>query len=179
MSSSPTGEAADAEAASPSTYDGLLSLLQRCGARYRVLEHAPEGRTELVSAMRGHPVAQAAKCVVVLVKLGKKTPHYVLAVVPGDARVDFTALKQLVGGTYAAFASHEKAEELAGSASGTILPFSFHDRLELITDPELLASDEMFFNAARLDRSLALDSSNYRTIAAPRVAAIAARAEPA
>lgn len=150
-------------------YQRLLSLLDRAGAQYRVIEHPPEGRTEVVSAYRGHPLARAAKCLVVMVKLGKRTSRYFLAVVPGDARVDLQALKLLAGGTYAAVASTQKAEALAGSASGTILPFSFHPDLDLVVDPGLLRHPEIFFNAARLDHSLALNTQDYRRIADPQI----------
>ncbi|HEX8693694.1 MAG TPA: YbaK/EbsC family protein [Longimicrobium sp.] len=153
-------------------YARLIALLDRHGARYRTLDHAPEGRTELVSALRGHPPSQAAKCMVVMVKLGKKETRYVLAVVPGDARVDLQAVRALLGGTYASFARAETAERLAGSASGTILPFSFHPELELVADPALFDLGEIYFNAARLDRSLALDTRDYRALAAPRLARI-------
>ena len=57
-------------------YDKLIDLLDAKGARYRVLDHAPEGRTELVSELRGNALGQAAKCVVVMVKIGKKTKCY-------------------------------------------------------------------------------------------------------
>jgi Ala-tRNA(Pro) deacylase len=156
------------------TYDRLIALLDAHGARYRLIDHDPEGRTELVSRMRGNRLAQAAKCIVVMVKLGKKTTRYVLAVVAGDARVDLAAVKALLGGTYAAFASRDIAERLAGSGSGTILPFAFDDDLTLVVDPGLLANGEIFFNAARLDRSMALDTADYRTLAQPRVEPIAA-----
>ena len=79
------------------------------------------------------------------------------------------ALKALAGGTYVAFASTDRAEQLAGSISGTILPFSFHPDLELVVDPGLLEHPEIFFNAARLDRSLALNTDDYRKLADPRV----------
>ena len=59
--------------------------------------------------MRGHPVAQAAKCLVVMIKLGKKQTRYVLAVVPGDARLNIAAVKDLLGGTHAAFADVSKS----------------------------------------------------------------------
>jgi Ala-tRNA(Pro) deacylase len=156
------------------TYDRLVSLLDGEGARYRVIEHPPEGRTEVVSGHRGNPIASAAKCIVVMVKVGKKVTRYFLAVVPGDTRVDLAAVKALAGGTYVAFASTDKAEALAGSASGTILPFSFHPDLELIVDPTLLTHEEIFFNAARLDRSLALSTDDYRRLAEPKLHAIAA-----
>jgi Ala-tRNA(Pro) deacylase len=53
-------------------YDRLITDLDAVGARYRLIDHAPEGRTELVSALRGHHSAQAAKCLIVMVKIGKK-----------------------------------------------------------------------------------------------------------
>lgn len=164
---------------SDSAYAKLVALLDGGGARYELIDHAPEGRTELVSPLRGNELSHAAKCIVVMVKLGKKVKRHVLAVVPGDARVDLDALERLLGGTYAAFASPDVAERLAGSASGTILPFSFHPELELIADPGLLAHPRIFFNAARLDRSVALDIEDYVALARPRVEPIAAAAPAA
>ncbi|MGW2225855.1 YbaK/EbsC family protein [Streptomyces kanamyceticus] len=153
-------------------YTKLVGLLDERGATYRVIEHEAEGATEAVSALRGNTLEQAAKCIVVMVKIGKKTKRYVLAVVPGDRRVDLNALKALLGGTYAGFATQEVAERLSGSVSGTILPFSFDPELELVVDPALLEHEEIFFNAARLDRSLALRTADYREIAGPRTEAI-------
>ncbi len=104
-----------------------------------------------------------------MVKIGKKVTKYILAVIPGDARLDLNAVKALLQGTYIAFASSDIAEKLAGSVAGTILPFSFNAELELLVDPSLLENDEIFFNAARLDRSMALKTSDYVTLAKPRV----------
>jgi Ala-tRNA(Pro) deacylase len=157
-----------------SAYERLIADLDAAGARYRLIDHPPEGRTDLVSALRGHDVALAAKCLIVMVKVGKKQSRYVLAVVPGDARLDLPAVRALVGGTYVAFAGKEKAEELAGSVTGTVLPFSYHPRLELVADPALLRPPELFFNAARLDRSIALATDDYARLAAPRIAPITA-----
>lgn len=154
-------------------YERLICDLDAAGARYRIIDHEPEGRTDLVSALRGNDVAHAAKCLIVLVKIGKKQSRYVLAVVPGDARLDLEALKTLLGGTYAGFAATAKAEELAGSVTGTVLPFSYHPQLELIADPALLAFPELFFNAARLDRSIALATQDFVRLARPRLEPIA------
>ena len=154
-------------------YRRLIALLDANEAQYRLIDHPPEGQTDLVSAMRGHPVAQAAKCIILIVKLGKKTTRFVLAVVPGDARVDVNRLRALYGATYVGFAAVDVAERLAGSVAGTVLPFSFHPDLELIVDPVLLAHKEIFFNAAWLDRSLALRTSDYVALAKPRLDSIA------
>jgi Ala-tRNA(Pro) deacylase len=157
-------------------YQHLMTTLDAGGARYRVIDHEPEGRTEVVSAYRGHPVAHAAKCLIVMVKLTKRTSRYYLAVVPGDGRVDLQALKALAGGTYVAFASTDRAEALAGSRSGTILPFSFHPDLTTVADPALLTHPEMYFNAGRLDRSLALRTDDYVRLAQPHLHPITAAA---
>jgi Ala-tRNA(Pro) deacylase len=156
------------------TYTQLIALLDQHQAPYRFIDHAPQGQTDLVSAMRGNALSQAAKCIVLMVKQGKKVTNYVLAVVPGDARVDLQAVKTLLQATYVAFASSTIAERLAGSVAGTILPFSFNSDLELIVDPSLLENDELYFNAARLDRSMVLKTSDYVAIAKPRLASIAA-----
>jgi Ala-tRNA(Pro) deacylase len=156
-------------------YERLVDQLDAGQARYRVIDHAPEGRTELVSALRGNELGAAAKCMVVMVKVSKKHSRYVLAVVPGDTRVDFSALRAHFGGSYAAMADGDKAEQLAGSVAGTILPFSYDPRLDLVVDPSLLSVPEIYFNAGRLDRSIALATDDYLRLAAPRLAAIATR----
>jgi Ala-tRNA(Pro) deacylase len=162
----------DAAAAALGLYERLVADLDAAGAHYRLIDHPPEGRTDVVSALRGHDVALAAKCLVVMVKVGKKQSRYALAVVPGDTRLDLHAVRARLGGTYVAFAGKDKAEELAGSVSGTVLPFSYHPRLELIADPALFQAPELFFNAARLDRSIALATDDYARLAAPRLAPI-------
>src|SRR5581483_10427692 len=158
---------------SEDTYTKLIALLDSHGAHYRLIDHAPEGRTEIVSPMRGNALSQASQCIVLMVKQGKKVTKYILAVVPGDARVDLNAVKALIQGTYVAFASQDIAERLAGSVAGTVLPFSFNPELELLVDPSLLENDELYFNAARLDRSMVLKTSDYFEIARPRTGRIA------
>lgn len=130
------------------TYAQLVAFLGQHGARYRLIDHVPEGRTDIVSPMRGNTLSQAAKCIVLMVKIGKKVTKYVLAVVPGDARVDLQAVKAIIHGTYVSFASSDIAERLAGSVAGTILPFAFNPALALVVDPVLLENDEIYFNAA-------------------------------
>lgn len=154
-------------------YTQLITFLDDRSIPYRLIDHAPEGRTEIVSPMRGNSLSQAAKCIILMVKIGKKVTRYVLAVIPGDARVDLNTIKSLMGGTYISFASTDIAERLAGSVTGTILPFSFNPELELIVDPALLENDELYFNAARLDRSMVLKAQDYVAVAKPRLEHIA------
>ncbi|HZU69983.1 MAG TPA: hypothetical protein VFA09_22120 [Ktedonobacteraceae bacterium] len=57
------------------------------------------------------------------------------------------------------------------------MPFSFNPDLELVVDPSLLENDEIYFNAARLDRSMVLKTSDYVAIAKPRLKHIIAGRE--
>jgi Ala-tRNA(Pro) deacylase len=159
------------------TYDRLIAYLDENHVPYRLIDHEPEGRTEIVSVMRGNQISQAAKCIILMIKIGKKVTRYVLAVVPGNMRVDMNAVKALLGGTYASFASKDIAERLAGSVAGTVLPFSFSPELELMVDPSLLENDDIYFNVARLDRSMVLKASDYVNLVKPRLERIA-QAEP-
>lgn len=157
-----------------STYDELLTLLEQHDAEYRLIDHRPEGQTDAASALRGHPLREAAKCIVLRVNVGKQASRYVLAVVPGDRRVDLAAIKELFGARCVGFAAVEVAERLAGSVAGSVLPFALDPGLELVVDPDVLASPALYFNAARLDQSVCLNAADYERIARPRVAAIAA-----
>jgi Ala-tRNA(Pro) deacylase len=157
-------------------YDLLLEALEAMNADYRLIHHAPEGRTDLVSALRGHPVREAAKCLILMAKLDRRTTRYVLAVVPGDARLDLEAVKSLLGARYVGFASTETAEALARSVSGTVLPWSLDRELELIADPSVLDVPVLYFNAARLDVSVAVSSQDWAVLARPRLEPIVAQA---
>ncbi|MFJ9848087.1 YbaK/EbsC family protein [Streptomyces sp. NPDC101150] len=162
-----------ADSATGRTSDRLLALLRDGRARHRLIEHAPEGRTDVVSALRGNALNQAAKCIVMRVKVTKKSSRYVLAVVPGDRRVDLGRVKELYDARHVSFADQSTAERLSGCVSGAIVPFSFDSELELIVDPGLLEHREIFFNAAELQLSLALHTEDYRRLAQPRVALVA------
>ncbi|WP_367320159.1 YbaK/EbsC family protein [Streptomyces sp. HUAS ZL42] len=155
------------------TYQHLISLLDSSRVDYRIVDHAPEGATEAVCALRGHPASEAAKCIVLRVKVDRRTTRHVLAVVPGDRRVDLDAVRELFGARYAGFSDAETAERLARTVPGTVLPFSFDPTLELVADPDVVARPRLYFNAARLDRSLVLSGTDYARLAQPRVARIA------
>ncbi len=110
------------------------------------------------------------------VKVDRRTTRHVLAVVPGDRRVDLDAVRDLYAARYVGFSDPETAERLARSVPGTVLPFSFDPGLEVLADPEVVAQPNLYFNAARLDRSLRLSGTDYARLARPRVERIAGTA---
>lgn len=157
----------------PDVYERLTELFVKSSVSYRVMRHAPEGRTDVASRLRSHPLEQAAKSIVTRVATGRRSRRYVLAVVPGHRRVDLDALAGQYGGREASFAVREIAERLSGSVSGAIAPFSFSADLEVLVDNGLLEHEEIYFNAGRLDLSVALPIAGYLDLVRPTVASIA------
>jgi Ala-tRNA(Pro) deacylase len=154
-------------------HEQLCELLDTNGVVYRVVEHEPEGRTELIAKIRGNKPQQAIKSIVVRVRFGKKESRYYLANVPGHCRVDLSAIQSIFNGTDASVAPREKAEALTECVIGAIPPFSFSDQLILLADPLIQQNVEVVFNAGRLDRSIFMKSSDYFRIAHPRLENIA------
>ena len=157
------------------THTQLRALLDREGATYRVLEHEAEGRTELITQIRGNRIEQAIKSMVVQVRMSKKENLYYLANVPGDCRIDFDAIKAHFNAASIGMAPREKAEALTGCVAGSIPPFSFNEKLGLLADPLIKENDEVVFNAGSLEKSIFMKMEDYFRVANPQVVSIATR----
>jgi Ala-tRNA(Pro) deacylase len=142
---------------------------------YGVIEHEPEGRTDVIAKIRGNRIEQSIKSIVMQVRQSRKENVYCLANVPGDCRIDFDEVKAHYHADSAAFASRDKAQELTGCVIGAIPPFSFHDQLQVLADPLIQQNEEVVFNAGRLDRSIFMKMEDYIRIAKPQLVQIALR----
>jgi Ala-tRNA(Pro) deacylase len=156
-------------------HEQLRDCLDREGASYRVIEHEPEGRTDMIAKIRGNKIEQSIKSMVLQIRRRQKENIYCLANVPGDCRVDFEGVKNHFQADSVAFAQKEKAQELTGCVIGAIPPFSFNERLILLADPLIQENEEVVFNAGRLDRSIMMKLSDYMRIAKPLLVSIAKR----
>jgi Ala-tRNA(Pro) deacylase len=156
-------------------HEQLRTLLDREGAMYRIIEHQPEGRTEVIAKIRGNLIEQSIKSMVLQVRLTRKENIYCLANIPGNCRVDFNGVKKYFNADSVAFAKPEKAQELTGCVIGSIPPFSFKDQLQLLADPLIQENNEVVFNAGRLDRSIMMKLTDYIRIAKPQLVPIAQR----
>lgn len=149
-------------------FDTLVDLLQSQGARFRVLEHPAEGRSDLVAEIRGTAPGQGAKAMLCKSRDAADSAQLFLAVLPGDRKLDFKRLAQAVGVRKATLASPEEAQAATGCVMGSVPPFSFNPQVRLVVDPALVERfGEIAFNAGRLDRSIVLDSADYVRIARP------------
>ncbi|CCP03640.1 Prolyl-tRNA synthetase [Erwinia amylovora Ea644] len=149
-----------------STFEKLTALLNRHQARYRIVEHEATGKCAEVAALRGTELGQGAKALVCHVK-GNGVKQHVLAVLPADKQANLAGLASALGGTRASLASPAEVENLTGCVFGAIPPFSFHPQLLLVADPSLFSRyQELAFNAGLLEKSMVLNTEDYRRICA-------------
>lgn len=156
-------------------HEQLKKLLDKENADYRVIEHEAEGRTEFISQIRGNKVEQAIKSIVLQIRMSRKDNRYVLVNIPGDCRVDLNAVKKFYNADSVGFAQKEKVEALTNCVIGSIPPFTFNEKLDLLADPLIKQNDEVVFNAGSLEKSIFMKMQDYFRIANPQIANIASR----
>ena len=133
-------------------FDRLVVLLSDAKAKFRVIEHEAEGKSEAISAIRGNRPDQAAKAMVLDVRGGGGGRRHVLAILPGNRKLDFNAVATLFEARKCGFASPDTAQELTGCVMGAVPPFALNPDLAVVVEEDLLANETLFFNAGRLDR---------------------------
>jgi Ala-tRNA(Pro) deacylase len=154
-----------------SVHDRLQDLLNGSSARYRVIDHPAEGKSDIVAAIRGTLPGQGAKAM--LLHFKDAEDDFVLAVLPGNRRIDFKKVARIVGKKKATLVPPERAMEITRCVIGAIPPFVFDADIPLIVESALLTNnDEIAFNAGRLDRSIVMDVTDYRRISNCRIADI-------
>ena len=155
-------------------FDRLVEVLTEAKARFRVIEHPAEGRSEAISAIRGNRPEQAAKAMVLDVRGGGGGRRHVLAILSGSRKLDFGAVAHLFEARKCGFASPATAEQLTGCVMGSVPPFALNPELAIVADEDLVTNETLYFNAGRLDRSMELDTRDWLAVARPRLAKIAA-----
>lgn len=149
-------------------HETLVELLEAHKARFRMIEHPAEGKSDLVAQIRGTAPGQGAKAMLCKSKAGNGC--LALLVLPGDRKLDFKKVADALGIKKATLASPEEAMAATGNVIGAIPPFA-DAGIALWVDPSLVNTyDEIAFNAGRLDRSIVLDTKDYLRIAQPTVA---------
>jgi prolyl-tRNA editing enzyme YbaK/EbsC (Cys-tRNA(Pro) deacylase) len=103
--------------------------------------HFPAGtKTALEAAAAiGCPVAAIVKSLVFLVDA-----EPVVALVPGDRRLDPERLASLAGGSQARRASLEEVRDSTGYAAGGTPPFGHRQLLRVFADPDLRRNDPLW-----------------------------------
>jgi prolyl-tRNA editing enzyme YbaK/EbsC (Cys-tRNA(Pro) deacylase) len=106
----------------------------------------PEGTktAEDAATAIGCPVAAIVKSLVFMVLDEADNAEPVLALIPGDKRLDLGALASIAGGTTSRRASLDEVRAATGFAAGGTPPFGHPNPLQVFADPTLRRHDPVW-----------------------------------
>ncbi|MBI5448357.1 MAG: YbaK/prolyl-tRNA synthetase associated domain-containing protein, partial [Gammaproteobacteria bacterium] len=117
-------------------FNKIQQLLTESNADFRVVTHPAEGKSEEIAKIRGTTPHQGAKAMLVKNKLDGS---FILAVLPGDCRLDYQALANHLGGKIKkkdlTLANTNEISIKTDCVVGCVPPFSFNDTVRLVVDP--------------------------------------------
>lgn len=148
-------------------FDTIQNFLLDHQIEFTVIEHSAEGKSEDVAKIRNTEVGQGAKALVCQIR-GQSQYKYLLVVSAGDKKVDFKKLAEAINVKRVSMANLDVVSELTGCVPGSVPPFSFHEDLTVIVDPNIFNRfDEIAFNAGSLEKSIKMKTKDYLKIAKP------------
>jgi len=139
----------------PEPVERVAEFLRSAGAEAR-LEELELGTATAEDAARaaGCPIDQIVKSIVVLCD-GRP----VVALVPGDRRVDLDKIAQAAGAVKARIARGPEVEAATGFAPGSVAPFPLPNVDRVLIDQTLLAHDLLWVGAGSASHMAAMNPS--------------------
>jgi Ala-tRNA(Pro) deacylase len=120
----------------------LQQWLREAGVAFEILQHAPAYTSEDAARVRGTPLEQGAKALVV-----RTDERFVHCVLSAHLKADNAALRAILGTRKLRFATHEELFEVTGCAPGAVPPFGNLFGLPVLMDEALCRNDRVVFNA--------------------------------
>ncbi|MDO8557301.1 MAG: YbaK/EbsC family protein [Candidatus Jorgensenbacteria bacterium] len=146
-------------------FEKIKKLLTDNNIKYELFEHAPVYTSEEAAKVRNSPLSQGAKSLLL-----KTENSFVLAIIPGDKKLDSKKLRKAVGVKSIRFATPEEVKEIMGCEIGACYPFGNIIGVKTIVDENLMNVDNIFFNPGVHDKTIKLDRECYQSIVNPEIA---------
>jgi len=148
----------------------IFAFLNRNNVKYEVFEHDPVYTCEKMAEFLKVGKKSIAKSMVI-----KKSGNgYLLVVLPGDAKVDFTRLARIVDTVSVSLAPIKEAEQVAGCSIGCVHPFGNLINTVTYFDASLLDSLCVFFNPGSHSKSVKISAQELVRLVRPIVGVFAA-----
>ena len=147
----------------------IFQFLDSHAVKYERFQHEPvytcPKMAEYLHTNEGH----IAKSMI----MKKGGGGYLLAVLPGNMKVDFARLAKLVGARSVSLAPIEEAEKIAGCTVGSVHPLGNLLNLETYFDQKLTMYDEVYFNPGSHTLSVKIGTRNLIDLVNPKIAEFA------
>jgi Ala-tRNA(Pro) deacylase len=147
----------------------LQDYLDAQRIKYQVLTHSTAYTAQEVAQFQHVPGKMMAK--VVMVKTENGTP--VMLVLPASHKVDFAALRQVLGERAELEQEREFRDLFPGCETGAEPPFGNLFTIDTVVDTALAQDEEIVFNAGSHWQTVRMRYDDYARLVGPRVATFA------
>jgi nondiscriminating aspartyl-tRNA synthetase len=149
---------------SESAFDQIISLLKQKEVNYQLFEHGETISSAESAQIRGTTLHQGAKALVLTT--GKMNLLYVI---PADLKVDLKLLAQKLKLEHLRMEEKDLVQQKTKLQPGSIPPFGSTIGLSTYVDKRLSDSQEIAFNAGRLDKSIKMKYQDFIDLEKPKI----------
>jgi prolyl-tRNA editing enzyme YbaK/EbsC (Cys-tRNA(Pro) deacylase) len=142
----------------------VLAALDKCGAKYQLIEHEEARTSEDAAKFRGTQLSEGAKAIV-LHSLDYPS-KFIQVVVPADRQVDLKKVEAVLGEKLEV-GKTEDVEGFTGLKVGAIPPFGRLMGMEVYFDGAFWAKNRVAFNVGSRDKSIIMQAKDLVVAAEP------------
>lgn len=147
-------------------HGAIRAHLAASGVPYTEHEHEAVHTSDDASRVRGISTDAGAKSLLLKTREG----GFVVAVLPGSARLDMAKLAVFVGTKKLHMAAHTEVEEVMGCTIGACYPIGVVAGLRTIVDPSLFSEEQVEFNPGSHTHSIRMTPADLVAVAHAEVA---------
>src|SRR3989344_8756300 len=148
--------------------DRIRQLLDSSNINYKYFEHEPTPTSEIASKVRGVPLDQGAKAMVL-----RSEGKFFMVVLQAHRKIDFSKMKNILSTKSVSFATHEEVEQVTGCIPGGVPQFGNLFNIPVYADKGITEIDTINFNAGLQTVSIQMNVKDWLKAVQPEIFDIA------
>lgn len=146
-------------------FETITRLISSKSIHVDFAEHAAVFTSKAASALCGHTDEEGTKSLVVVADA-----ELAVVTVAANERVDFGAVKRLLGVRKVKMAANEDLFLRLGTENGGVAPFGYDESITIVVSASLFDQRQVHFNPGKNDVTATMAGSDFKTIVleAPR-----------
>jgi len=143
----------------------IIDFFKEKNAKFKLIEHEPVFTSKQAASVRGADLSEGVKALV----LKSNDSKFILACLPGDKKIDFKKLADLIGVKKLSLAPPSEVLNKTGCEVGSVSPIGVIYPLETFFDKNILEKDSVEFNVGMHTRSVRMNPKDLVEILNPRI----------
>ncbi len=143
----------------------IEKVLKKSNTEYEVIEHTAVYTSEDAARVRGVDMNAGVKSLI----LKSDSGNFLMALVPGDRRVDLKKLAKIIGAKRVSLAQPSEVLKITGCTIGSVHPFGNIHHLGTWMDRRVLTNERVEFNAGLHTVSIRMKASDLANIVKPQI----------